>query len=166
METSDLNQIFTAQLNEDEEDFYEALISSKGNFISFPSPIKEDWQNAVSSPFGYRLDLISKEVTFHAGIDIAKPTGTELVSIIDGKVIQTGYDANGYGHYIVVGVYKPTKWMNTTIENFPDLLEDCTDRYGFVGEEASEEVTRIYMRRRVPSSYRKKGASNPIRYNY
>ena len=67
---------------------------------------------------------------------------------------------------IVVGVYKPTKWMNTTIENFPDLLEDCTDRYGFVGEEASEEVNRIYMRRRVPSSFRKKGASNPIRYNY
>ena len=41
-------------------------------------------------------------MTFHSGIDIAKPTGTELVSIIAGKVIQTGYDANGYGHYIVV----------------------------------------------------------------
>lgn len=102
LDTSDLNQIFIAQLNEDDKDFYEALISSKGNFISFPSPIKEDWQNAVSSLFGYRLDPISKEVTFHAGIDIAKLTGTELVSIIDGKVIQTGYDANGYGHYIVV----------------------------------------------------------------
>ncbi len=102
LDTSDLNQILLAQLNEDEKDFYEALISSKGNFISFPSPIKEDWQNAVSSPFGYRLDPISNEVTFHAGIDIAKPTGTELVSIISGKVIQTGYDANGYGHYIVV----------------------------------------------------------------
>lgn len=60
------------------------------------------WQNAVSSPFGYRLDPISKEVTFHAGIDIAKPIGTELVTIIDGKVVQTGYDADGYGHYIIV----------------------------------------------------------------
>lgn len=102
LDTSDLDQIFISQLNDEEKDFYETLISTKGNFISFPSPIKENWQNAVSSPFGYRLDPISKEVTFHAGIDIAKPTGTELVSIIDGKVIQTGYDANGYGHFIVV----------------------------------------------------------------
>ena len=102
LETSDLESIFMSRLDDDEKDFYEALISSKGNFIIFPSPIKEDWQNAVSSPFGYRLDPISKEVTFHSGIDIAKPTGTELVSIIAGKVIQTGYDANGYGHYIIV----------------------------------------------------------------
>ena len=102
LDTSDLDQILTSQLNDEEKDFYETLVSTKGNFISFPSPIREDWQNAVSSPFGYRLDPISKEVTFHAGIDIAKPTGTELVAIIEGKVIKTGYDANGYGHYIIV----------------------------------------------------------------
>jgi murein DD-endopeptidase MepM/ murein hydrolase activator NlpD len=102
LDTRDLQQVFESRLNEDEKDLYETLIITKGNFISLPSPIKEEWQNAVSSPFGYRLDPISKEVTFHAGIDIAKPIGTELVTIIDGKVVQTGYDADGYGHYIIV----------------------------------------------------------------
>jgi murein DD-endopeptidase MepM/ murein hydrolase activator NlpD len=102
LDTNDLNQTLSSQLNEEEIDYYQTLISTEGNFISFLSPIREDWKTSVSSPFGYRLDPISKEVTFHAGIDIAKPTGTELITIIDGVVIQTGYDANGYGHFIVV----------------------------------------------------------------
>ncbi|MDW7661694.1 MAG: hypothetical protein SCL54_09785 [Bacillota bacterium] len=67
---------------------------------------------------------------------------------------------------IVVGVFKPTKWLSTTSANFPDLSEDVPNRFGFIGEEASEEIKSVYMRRRVPNSYRKKGASNPIRYNY
>lgn len=102
LDTNDLNQTLSSQLNKEEKDYYQTLISTEGNFISFPSPIREDWKTSVSSPFGYRLDPISKEVTFHAGIDIAKPTGTDLVTIVDGMVIQTGYDANGYGHFIVV----------------------------------------------------------------
>lgn len=106
LDTSDLEVIFTSRLNDDEKDLYETLIAIKGNFISFPSPIKEEWQNAISSPFGYRLDPMSKEVTFHGGIDIAKPTGTELVAIIDGKVIKTGYEADGYGHYIIIEAEK------------------------------------------------------------
>ncbi len=100
--TTDLNQILMSQLNVEERDFYSSLLSTSGNFIRFPSPIKEEWKDSLSSPFGYRLDPISNEVTFHAGIDIAKPTGTELVTIIAGKVIQTGYDANGYGNFIIV----------------------------------------------------------------
>lgn len=67
---------------------------------------------------------------------------------------------------IVVGVFKPSKWIAATSINFPSLSEDIPNRFGFVGEEASEEIKSIYMRRRVPNSFRKKGASNPIRYNY
>lgn len=67
---------------------------------------------------------------------------------------------------IVVGVFKPTEWLATTLTNFPNLSEDIPNRFGFIGEEASEEIKNLYMRRRVPNSYRKKGASNPIRYNY
>lgn len=106
LDASDLEQIFVSQLNDDEKDLYETLFVTKGNFISFPSPIKEEWQNAVSSPFGYRLDPMSKNVTFHGGIDIAKPTGTELMAIIDGKVIKIGYDLEGYGHYIITEAEK------------------------------------------------------------
>lgn len=106
LSTRNLDQILRSRLNDDEKDLYDTLNETKGNFISFPSPIKEDWRNAVSSPFGYRLDPISKEVSFHEGIDIAKPMGTELMAIVDGNVLNTGYDADGYGHYVVIEAKK------------------------------------------------------------
>ena len=68
---------------------------------------------------------------------------------------------------IVIGVFKPLKWMVTTASNFPNILiGDFPNRFGFEGEEAPREIKAIYMNHRVPSSFRKKGAANPIRYNY
>lgn len=67
---------------------------------------------------------------------------------------------------LVIGVFKPLKWLRTTKENFPDMCNDVDNRYGFIGTEAEQNITELYLRRRVPSSYRKKGASNPIRYSY
>ena len=67
---------------------------------------------------------------------------------------------------MVVGVYKPLKWMATTMANFPGIGEDFPDRYGFEGEEAPKEIKDLYIDHRVPSSFKKKGAANPIRYSY
>jgi murein DD-endopeptidase MepM/ murein hydrolase activator NlpD len=39
---------------------------------------------------------------FHKGIDIAAPSGTPVYSLKSGTVMYTGYDANGYGNYIMV----------------------------------------------------------------
>jgi murein DD-endopeptidase MepM/ murein hydrolase activator NlpD len=102
LDTSDLESILLSNLDEDEKEFYDALVETKGNFTNLSNPFDEPWTNAVSSYFGYRLDPMSNEVTFHGGIDIAKPTGTELLSIIEGSVSKVGYDANGLGHYIIV----------------------------------------------------------------
>lgn len=38
----------------------------------------------------------------HAGVDFAIPSGTEIVSYVDGVVERITYDAGGYGHYIVI----------------------------------------------------------------
>jgi len=102
LDTHDLESILLSNLDGDEKEFYDALVETKGNFTNLPNPFDEPWTNAVSSYFGYRLDPMSNEVTFHSGIDIAKPTGTELLSIIEGNVSKVGYDANGLGHYIIV----------------------------------------------------------------
>ena len=67
---------------------------------------------------------------------------------------------------MVVGVYKPLKWMATTMANFPGIGEDIPGRYGFEGEEAPKEIKDLYIGHRVPSSFKKKGAANPIRYGY
>lgn len=68
-------------------------------------------------------------------------------------------------HGIVIGVFVVDRWLPATKENFP-LRESVPGRYGFVGERASSDTEKIYLGRKLPESYRKKGASNPIKYNF
>jgi hypothetical protein len=67
---------------------------------------------------------------------------------------------------IIVGVFQPLKWMVASEVNFPKFHVDRLDRIGFVGSEAEEEIKNHYIRKRVPNSYRKRGAANPIKYNF
>ena len=53
----------------------------------------------VTSDFGWRRRKRYKE--FHAGIDIAAPTGTPIVATADGIVIFSGY-VRGYGYVVVI----------------------------------------------------------------
>jgi uncharacterized protein len=65
---------------------------------------------------------------------------------------------------VVIGVFKPEKWMHITPENlkyFPGL--DATpDKCGFIGAEAPEEIRNLYFQKRIPKQ--KRGAQSPIRY--
>jgi len=38
----------------------------------------------------------------HNGIDFALPTGTQVLAALDGKVIMTGSDKDGYGNYVKI----------------------------------------------------------------
>lgn len=64
---------------------------------------------------------------------------------------------------LIVGVFVAEKWLEATPKNFPGTTER-PGRWGFTGDEAPEEITKLYMRRRVPDSMRKRGAANPVRY--
>ena len=66
---------------------------------------------------------------------------------------------------LVVGVFKPTKWLEATKSNFPHR-EGSPGRWGFVGKKAPPDITEHFMGTRLPSRMRKKGAANPIRYSY
>ncbi len=65
---------------------------------------------------------------------------------------------------LVLGAFRPKKWMKATRENFPRLESDMPDRWGFVGEYEEGKTASIYVGKRVPDEYRAKGASNPIRF--
>lgn len=57
----------------------------------------------ITSPFGYRKDPFTGEVTYHSGTDIAAPVGTPILAAADGTVaIANGTDPWGgsYGYYI------------------------------------------------------------------
>jgi len=66
---------------------------------------------------------------------------------------------------LVRGVFKPTKWMEATKQNFP-MFEAVPGRWGFEGEEADETIQNRYLKKRIPDEYRPKGAANPIRYTF
>lgn len=51
------------------------------------------------------------------------------------------------------------------LENFPNR-DPMLGRYAFEGSEAPTELTQPYVGKRVPDSYRKPGAANPVRYTW
>lgn len=67
---------------------------------------------------------------------------------------------------IVVGAFVATEWKEATKDNFPEFNRDIDGRKGFVGYEAEDEIKELYLSKRIPDSFRKKGASNPIKYSY
>jgi uncharacterized protein len=65
---------------------------------------------------------------------------------------------------LIMGVYVPEKWLPATEANFPGFPKLEDQRVGFQGREAPQEIKRLYLHKRVPDKYRKKGARGPIRY--
>lgn len=56
---------------------------------------------SLSSPFGWREDPFNSQRAFHAGIDIAVPTGTSVQTIGPGKVAFSGHRP-GYGEVVEI----------------------------------------------------------------
>jgi len=66
---------------------------------------------------------------------------------------------------LIVGAFIARAWLPATSENFPGR-EDVPGRVGFVGEEAPSEIRNLYIGKRVPDEYRKRGSANPIKYSW
>lgn len=69
---------------------------------------------------------------------------------------------------IIVGAFVADAWLEATAANFPGRAEGngVPGRFGFVGAEAPDNIKRLYLGKRVPDSYRKPGAANPIKYTW
>lgn len=67
-----------------------------GILFRFPLP-----KGVITSGFGYRSSPFTGRQTFHGGIDISAPEGTEVFSAREGRVIETGWDEI-YGNFILI----------------------------------------------------------------
>lgn len=66
---------------------------------------------------------------------------------------------------LIIGAFVADDWLDATPENFPGRTA-APGRLGFVGREAPEPLKALYVGRRVPDEYRKRGAANPIKYTW
>lgn len=66
---------------------------------------------------------------------------------------------------LIVGAFVADQWLEATSLNFPSK-ENITGRYGFIGIKAPQEMQNLYVNKRIPDEYRKRGASNPIKYTW
>ena len=69
---------------------------------------------------------------------------------------------------LIVGAFIADDWLDATQANFPGLADDAgwPGRLGFIGKEATHDIKRLYVGKRVPDEYRKQGAANPIKYTW
>ncbi len=64
---------------------------------------------------------------------------------------------------LIVGAFIPHEWVEADGINLP---ENLPGRFGFNGEEAPDEIKKLYVGKKVPDEYRKPGAANPIKYTW
>jgi murein DD-endopeptidase MepM/ murein hydrolase activator NlpD len=74
-------------------------IYSNGSSNPFIFPIKNEY--VITSYFGYREAPTSWASTYHSGIDIAVPAGSEVYSVFSGTVKNLGFLGSG-GYTIII----------------------------------------------------------------
>ena len=69
---------------------------------------------------------------------------------------------------LIVGAFIAHDWLEATAANFAGRAEGdgAPGRFGFMGEEAPEDMKRLYLGKQVPDEYQKQGAANPIKYTW
>lgn len=66
-----------------------------GILFRFPLP-----KAVLTSSFGIRANPFTGHPTFHAGIDLAAPTGTDVYAARDGTVVEIGHLDRIYGNFV------------------------------------------------------------------
>lgn len=88
-------------IKEEERKASEMASGSSGTYVGGDKIWPAVGQYRITSGYGKRNTGIPGASTNHKGIDIGCPDGTKVVSVLDGKVMFTGY--NKYrGYYIMV----------------------------------------------------------------
>ena len=93
------NELLSGTGGEDLE-LYEAEENTSFSPIRSTSPTISPIENGrYTSYFGYRINPITREFSFHTGLDIAATEGTKIRAVLSGKVLRIGEDSRA-GKYI------------------------------------------------------------------
>ncbi len=56
----------------------------------------------ITSPYGTRTHPVTGQVKTHTGLDIGAAMGTNIFAAAEGTVLVAGWNAGGYGNYVVI----------------------------------------------------------------
>lgn len=86
------------------DDVYQMARNKEKMMAAIPAimPIASQDLTRVASGYGYRIHPIYKVRKLHTGMDFTAPTGTEIRSTGDGKVVDVVNSRRGYGKHIVI----------------------------------------------------------------
>jgi len=101
LNTTPMHDVLLSLMDESQQMHYELLVWSMGMRQFIYSPFAFNWLPFVSSQFGYRIHPISGQRSMHTGIDVAQPTGVELLAGIEGVVTFAG-EMGGYGLIVFI----------------------------------------------------------------
>jgi hypothetical protein len=124
---------------------------------SIPSPV----QGSISSPFGWRMDPMTKRSRYHSGLDIAAPSGTPIYAVQPGWVVFSGTYA-GYGNLMVV---EHAQGLHTWYAHTSVLLKqpgewvNAGDNIALVGSTGRSTGPHLHFEVRIQGE-----ATDPLQY--
>jgi len=102
LESIPLINVILPLMDESQLQHFGVLMQTQGARQRVGSPFPFNWLPHVSSLYGWRVHPIRGERALHRGVDIALPIGTEILSTQYGIVTFAGYDADGFGNFLVI----------------------------------------------------------------
>jgi len=94
--------VIFSRMTTEQRQMHTLYMTTKGNRQYVGSPFDFNWLPYVTSNYGYRVHPTTGAKDYHMGIDIGVPVGTEIHAGHNGTVTTAGYDAGGYGYYVVI----------------------------------------------------------------
>jgi murein DD-endopeptidase MepM/ murein hydrolase activator NlpD len=87
-----------------DEQFRKDLLRRSDRYIKTiqKMPLGLPIHGRITSGFGRRTDPFNHRPAFHGGIDFKGRVGSKVTATADGVVKSSGYDADGFGNYVIV----------------------------------------------------------------
>ncbi|MFQ9933852.1 MAG: murein hydrolase activator EnvC family protein [Lachnospiraceae bacterium] len=109
----------------------------------------------ITSEFGNRIHPVTGIYSFHSGIDIGAPTGTQIMAAYDGEVAWSNYSGTA-GNWIGIdhgnGLYTIYMHMSKRIANTGDIVKKG-DVIGLVGSTGRSTGPHLHFSVRLNGSY-------------
>lgn len=117
------------------EMMYKSVLPDIGVFENLKSPVVGSFR--VTSNFGYRSDPFTGATKYHQGLDLGATTGTEVIALFSGQVLQVGDNGDGYGNRVLISHVDELQTFYCHLDSIDVKKGDYVEQYQKIGEVGS-----------------------------